>query len=121
VRIDDLFKHFADIKFQSDKILKSDAADHDAVSRFAKFSEEIRHCLMEMQLGDELLLLVTDIHAIDPNYQPKCSLGVKFLGFLTFGVSKRRFIHKKRKAYFLFHIRNTRDQYTYLNLLLKEM
>jgi hypothetical protein len=121
VRIDDLFKQFADIKFQADKLLKSDAAEHDAVVRFAKYSEEIRQCLVDMQLDDELLLLVNDIHAIDPDYHPKCSFGVKFLGVLTFGISKRRYIQKKRKAYFLFHIRNIRDQYTYLNLLLKEM
>ena len=121
MRIDDLFKHFTDIKFQADKLLKSNAADHDAVSRFAKQSEEIRHYFIEMQLSDELLLLVNDIQKIDPDFEPKCSLGVKFLGVMTFGVSKRRFIQKKRKAYFLFHIRNTRDQYIYLNLLLKEI
>ena len=121
MRIDDLFKQFTDIKFQADKLLKSDAADHDAVSRFAEQSEEIRHSLIEMQLNDELLSLVHDIHKIDSDFQPKCSFGVKFLGLITFGVSKKGFIRKKRKAYFLFHIRNTRDQYIYLNLLLKEI
>ena len=121
MRIDDLFKHFADIKFQADKLLKSDASDHNAVLRFAKQSEEIRHYLIEMPLSDELSLLVNDIHKIDSDFQPKCSIGVKLLGVITFGVSKKGFIRKKRKAYFLFHIRNTRDQYIYLNLLLKEI
>jgi hypothetical protein len=121
VRIDELFKQFSDIKFQADKLLKSDAADHDAVSRFAEQSEEIRHSLIEMQLNDGLLSLVHDIHEIDSDFQPKCSFGVKLLGVITFGVSKKGYIRKKRKAYFLFHIRNTRDQYIYLNLLLKEM
>jgi hypothetical protein len=121
VRIDELFKQFADIKFQADKLLKSECADHDAVKRFAVYAEEIRHFLIEMQLSEELLLLVNDIHKINPDVEPKCSFGVKFLGVLTFGISKRRFIQKKRKAYFLFHVRNTRDQYIYLNLLLKEM
>ena len=121
MRIDDLFKQFTDIKFQADKLLKSDAADYAAVSRFAKQSKEIRHSLIMMQLNDELLSLVHDIHEIDPDYLPKCSFGVKFLGLITFGVSKRRHIQKKRKDYFLFHLRNTRDQFIYLNLLLKEM
>ncbi len=121
MRIDELFKQFSDIKFQADKLIKSDAADYDAVSRFAKQSEDIRHTLIKMQLSDELLLLVNDIHKIDSDFQPKCSFGVKLLGLITFGVSKRRYIRKKRKDYFLFYIRNTRDQYIYLNLLLKEM
>jgi hypothetical protein len=121
VRIDDLFKQLTDIKFQADKLLKSDAAGDEAVSRFAKYSEEIRQYLIEMQLSEELLLLVNDIHKIDPDYQPKCPLGVRFLGVLTFGISKKKFIARKRKEYFLHHIRNTRDQYIYLNLLLKEM
>ncbi len=121
MRIDDLFKQFTDIKFQADKLLKSDASDHDAVTRFAKQSEEIRHFLIEMQLGEELLLLVNDIHKINPDLDPKCSFSVKFLGVITFGVSKKRHIRNTRKAYFLFHIRNTRDQYVHLNLRLKEM
>ncbi|MEN9399189.1 MAG: hypothetical protein RL632_290 [Bacteroidota bacterium] len=121
MRIDDLFKQLTDIKFQADKLLKSAAADHDAVTRFAHYSEEIRHFLIEMQLSDELLLLVNDIHKIDPDFQPKCSFGVRFLGVLTFGISRKKFIARKRKEYFLHHIRNTRDQYIYLNLLMKEM
>jgi hypothetical protein len=121
VRVDDLFKQLADIKFQADKLLKSDAVDHVAVARFAAYSEEIRGYLIEMQLSDELLLLVNDIHKIDPNFQPKCSFGVKLLGLLTFGISKKKYILSKQKAYFLVRIRNTRDQYTYLNHLLKEM
>ena len=121
MRIDDLFKQLTDIKFQADKLLKSDASDQVAVTRFAQYSEEIRHFLIEMQLSDELVLLVNDIHKIDPDFQPKCAFGVKFLGVLTFGISKKKYISRKRKAYFLVRIRNTRDQYTYLNLLLKEM
>jgi hypothetical protein len=121
VRIDDLFKQLTDIKFQADKLLKSDAEDHDAVKRFAQYSEEIRHYLIDMQLSDELLLLVNDIHKIDPDFQPRCSFGVKLLGVFTFGISKRKYISRKQKEYFLVHVRNTRDQYIYLNLLLKEM
>lgn len=121
MRIDDLFKQLTDIKFQADKLLKSNAADHDAVTRFAQYSEDIRHYLIEMQLSDELLLLVNDIQKIDPDFQPKCSFGVKFLGVLTFGISKKKYISRKQKAYFLVRIRNTRDQFIYLNLLMKEM
>lgn len=121
MRIDDLFKQLSDIKFQADKLLKSAAADHDAVTRFAQYSEDIRHYLIEMQLSDELLLLVNDIHHIDPEFQPKCSFGVRFLGVLTFGLSKKKYIARKKKEYFLHHIRTTRDQYIYLNLLLKEI
>ena len=121
MRIDDLFKQLTDIKFQADKLLKSNASDHVAVTRFAEYSEEIRHFLMEMQLSDELLLLVNDIHKIDPDFQPKCPFGVRILGVLTFGISRKKFTERKRKEYFLHHIRNTRDQYIYLNLLLKEM
>ena len=119
--IDNLFRQLKDIQYQADKILKYKDVEADAIASFAEYSKKLKHDLIEMQLNDELAVYVHDIAEIDPNHDPKPLALTVIAGALSFGLATKKFRNRKRKEYFLENVRNTKDQFSHIDFLLKEI
>ena len=74
-----------------------------------------------MGLNEELALHVNEIHDIDPEFDPQAPFHTRVMNALSFGYASKKYKQRKRDEYFRHHIRNTRDQYSHIDFLLKEL
>lgn len=117
---DNLFRQLTDIRFQADKILKSEKIEEDMVQRFANYSNELKSSLIDLELNEDILLHVRDIEEIDSNYQAPMSLVPQAIAVISFGLTTKQYRKKQREAYFRENIKNIRDRYANIDFLLKE-
>jgi len=117
---DNLFRQLVDIQYQADKILKSKNIEEDAIEDFAKYSENLKSRLLSIELNEELTIHVNDIEPIDPKLNPKPPIVTTILGALSFGVATKRYRSKKRQEYFRENVMATKNQYSFIDTLLKE-
>lgn len=117
---DNLFRQLVDIQYQADKILKSKNIEETAIEDFAAYSESLKIRLLSIELNEELSIHVNDIEAIDPKLIPKPPLITAIIGALSFGVATKRYRSKKRQEYFRENVMATKNQYSYIDTLLKE-
>jgi hypothetical protein len=119
--IDNLFRQLKDIQFQADKILKAKQIEDEAIAKFANYAQELKSSLINIEVNDDLALHVNDIEVVDPNYDPKPPIVVALVGALSFGIASKKYRRKKREEYFRNTVKNTKDQFSHIDFLLKEI
>lgn len=119
--IDNLFRQLTDIQFQANKILKAKKIDDKAIEKFADYSKTLKSDLMQLELNDELSIHVNDIETIDVNFNPELPPITALISTLSFGIAANKYRNSKRDEYFRENVRNTRDQFTCIDHLLKEI
>lgn len=119
--IDNLFRQLKDIQFQADKLLKSEKIEEEAIRKFANYSNELKSNLIDLDLNDELLLHVNDIEEINTELNPSPPMVTALMSALSFGAANKSYRRKKREAYFRENVKNIKERYVYIDLLLKEI
>ncbi len=117
---ENLFRQLVDIQYQADKILKSKIIEEAAIEDFATYSKDLKLRLLTIELNEELSIHVNDIEPIDPKLNPKPPIVTTILGALSFGVATKRYRSKKRQEYFRENVMATKNQYSFIDTLLKE-
>ena len=117
---ENIFRQLVDIQYQADKILKSKIIEESAIKDFATYSKDLKLRLLTIELNEELSIHVNDIEAIDPKLNPKPPIVTTILGALSFGVATKRYRSKKRQEYFRENVMATKNQYSFIDTLLKE-
>jgi hypothetical protein len=87
---------------------------------WSKYSKDLKLRLLTIELNEELSIHVNDIEPIDPKLNPKPPIVTTILGALSFGVATKRYRSKKRQEYFRENVMATKNQYSFIDTLLKE-
>ncbi len=117
---ENIFRQLIDIQYQADKILKSKIIEEDAIEDFVSYSEDLKSRLLSIDLNEELTIHVNDIEAIDPKLNPKPPIVTTILGALSFGFATKRYRNKKRQEYFRENLLASKNQFAFVDTLLKE-
>ncbi|MFM2038481.1 MAG: hypothetical protein RL432_1420 [Bacteroidota bacterium] len=99
--IEELFRAFTDADFRYTRFMKTYDFSYEVVERYDHLIESIRVQAIKMDISPSLNEELTQLGRLNLDYTPTLTWPRKVLGFITFGVSKRRFIARKTKAYYL--------------------
>ena len=99
--INELFRSFTDANFQYNRFIKTNCYDSESLQKFDTLFESIRIQVIQMDLSESISEELQSIGRIDIAFTPEISLIRKIFGFITFGISKKIYIKKQIKHYFL--------------------
>lgn len=99
--INELFRSFTDANFQYNRFIKTNCYDSESLQKFDTLFESIRLQVLQMDLSDAINEELQSMGRIDLAFTPEISLIRKIFGFLTFGFSKKTYVRKKTRQYFL--------------------
>jgi hypothetical protein len=118
--IDQLFRAFTDADFQYKRFMKIKVFESDTLSRFDTLSEQIRVQVSQMDLSPTITAAMLELGRIEIEFTPEFKFGRKFLNVLCLGLYKKRFIAKKRLAYFYLSIQQRHHLFQIIEAHLKE-
>jgi hypothetical protein len=106
--IEELFQAFIDADFRYTRFIKTYDFSYEMVERYDLLIESIRLQAIKMDISPDLNEELSHLGRLDLKYIPGLSWPHKFLGFITFGLSKKRFIARKTNDYYLreIHLRH---------------
>lgn len=99
--IEELFRAFTDVDFRYTRFIKTRDYERTNLEKFDALIESIRLQTLKMDLSPGINDELQKTGRLDLDFFPRVSFLRKFLGFLTFGLSKRRFIERKIHEYYL--------------------
>lgn len=99
--IEALFRAFTDADFRYTRFMKTYDFSYEMVERYDQLIESIRVQAIKMDLSPNLNEELSQLGRLELDYGPTLTWPRKFLGFLTFGVSTKRYISRKTKTYYL--------------------
>lgn len=99
--IEELFRAFTDADFRYTRFMKTCDFSREIIERYDSLIESIRIQAIKMDLSPSINEDLAELGRLDLDYMPSLSWGRKFIGFLTFGLSKRRYTARTIKAYYL--------------------
>lgn len=118
--INELYKVFADIDFQANRLLRTKPISIDFLLQFDKLVEDVRPEIIKMDLSEDINASFQDLGRIDTNLEPKLSFGQKTMNILMFGFYKKRVKSKKRELYFREEILRRKLSFQHIETHLKE-
>lgn len=99
--IEELFHAFTDADFQYTRFIKTRDYERSKLERFDVLIDRIKHQAIKMDLSPIINEEINKLSRLDLNFIPKIPFIRKFLGFITFGYSKKVYILRKTNEYFL--------------------
>jgi len=99
--IEELFHAFTDAEFQYTRFIKTKDYDRGKLERYDTLIEGIRQQALKMDLSPGINEELSNTSRLDLDFSPHISLIRKIVGFITFGYSKRKFIDRKVKQFYL--------------------
>lgn len=118
--INELYKVFADIDFQSNRLLRTKPISLDFLIQFDNLVENVRPEIIQMDLSEDINESFQKLGRIDVNLDPKLSFGQKTMNILMFGFYKKRVKSKKRELYFREEILCRKLSFQHIETHLKE-
>ncbi len=118
--IDELYKAFTDIDFQSNRLIKSKEISIDFLKQFDERVENVRIQIIKLDLSPDINEIFELLGQIEIEIDPKLSFGQKFLNVILFGFYKKRVKRKKREKYFREEILRRKLIFQHVETHLKE-
>lgn len=118
--INELYRVFADIEFQANRLMKSKPISMDLLIQFDKLVEDVRPEIIKMDLSEDINASFQDLGRINVNLNPNLSFGQKTMNILLFGFYKKRVKLKKRELYFREEILRRKLSFQHIDTHLKE-
>lgn len=108
--LEDLFRHFTDEEFQYNRFLKTRNFEYELLEKYHLLFEAIKSFTIHLELNEELCSELSNLDPLDLHFSPEIKFFRKVIGFLTFGVSTKRYIRSQRSSYYLQELQ-TRHRY----------
>jgi hypothetical protein len=118
--INELYKVFADVDFQANRLLKTKPISIELLIQFDKLVEDVRHEIIHMDLSEHINASFQDLGRINVNLDPNLSFGQKMMNILLIGFYKKRVKSKKREIYFREEILMRKLSFQHIETHLKE-
>jgi protein tyrosine/serine phosphatase len=118
--INDLFKAFTDLDFQSNRLMKAKEMDIDNLRQFDERSEQVRLQIRRLDLSISMNEEMDQLGRIDVNYYPEWNFGKKILNVLALGFYKKSHFKSKRHEYFLRAVHQRRQLFLHAENELKQ-
>lgn len=99
--LEGLFRNFTDEEFQYTRFLKTKNFDFEPLEKYSSLFESIKEFALTLHLNQEINEDLISIQPLDLAFSPRISLIIRIVGFLTFGISKKRVLRKKKSNYYL--------------------
>lgn len=118
--IQDLFKAFTDLDFQSNRLMRAKEMDIENLRQFDLRSEEVRQQILRLDLSEAVNKEMNELGRIDLSFMPPWGFGRKFLNVIALGLHKKKYIKNRRQDYFLRSVHQRRKLFQHAENELKQ-
>jgi len=118
--INDLFKAFTDLEYQSNRLLKSKKMDLNWLEHFDVRCEEVREQIIRLDISKVLNESMQNLQGINLDFSPDWNFGHTLTNIICLGLYKKRYIAKQREIYFRQAIDDRKKLFHFAESELKE-